>query len=112
MARAATTSDAFNAIAEPRRRELIELLAGQERSVTELVTLIGLAQPLVSKHLNVLRQVGLVDVRDAGRMRMYRLNGPALKPVHDWLARFEQTWSARFERLDVVLEQIKEGARR
>ena len=112
MARAATTSDAFNAIAEPRRRELIELLAGQERSVTELVASLGLAQPQVSKHLNVLRQVGLVDVRDAGRMRMYRLNGPALKPVHDWLARFEQTWSARFERLDVVLEQLKEGDRR
>jgi DNA-binding transcriptional ArsR family regulator len=112
VARAATTSDAFNAIAEPRRRELIDLLAGQERSVTELVALLGLAQPQVSKHLTVLRQVGLVDVRDAGRLRMYRLNGAALKPVHDWTGRFEQTWSERFDRLDVVLAELKEGDRR
>jgi DNA-binding transcriptional ArsR family regulator len=89
VARAATTSDAFNAVAEPRRRELIEVLAGGERSVTELVALLGVAQPLVSKHLNVLRQVGVVDVRAAGRHRMYRLNGPALKPIHDWASQFE-----------------------
>jgi len=106
MARAATTSDAFNAIAEPRRRELLELLAQQERSVTELVTLLGVAQPLVSKHLNVLRQVGLVDVREAGRLRMYRTNGPALKPVHDWAGQFERTWSQRFDRLDAVLRDM------
>jgi DNA-binding transcriptional ArsR family regulator len=112
MARAATTSDAFNAVAEPRRRELIAALARQERSVTELVQLLGVAQPQVSKHLTVLRRVGVVDVRDAGRHRMYRLNGDALKPIHDWVSQFERTWSARFDRLDAVLDDLKDGEQR
>jgi DNA-binding transcriptional ArsR family regulator len=107
MARAATTTDAFNAVAEPRRREILDLLAGGERAVNQLVELVGLTQPQVSKHLRVLREVGLVDVRDEGRQRLYRLNGPGLKPIHDWVSSYERTWSERFERLDVVLQDFK-----
>jgi DNA-binding transcriptional ArsR family regulator len=108
MARAATTADAFNAVAEPRRRQILDLIAGRERPVNELVELLGLAQPQVSKHLRVLREVGAVDVRDAGRQRLYRLNGHALKPIHDWVKGYEQTWSERFEALDVVVEELKQ----
>jgi DNA-binding transcriptional ArsR family regulator len=113
MARAATTTDAFNAVAEPRRRELLDALRHGERSVNELVEAVGLAQPLVSKHLRVLREVGLVDVRDEGRQRLYRLNGPSLKPIHDWVRRFERSWEERFEALDDVLDELKheEGER-
>ncbi|HMJ04146.1 MAG TPA: metalloregulator ArsR/SmtB family transcription factor [Conexibacter sp.] len=107
MARAATTTDAFNAVAEPRRREILDVLAGGERSVNDLVEQLGLAQPLVSKHLRVLREVGLVEVREQGRQRLYSLNGPALKPIHDWVKDFERTWSERFDELDVVLEELK-----
>ena len=107
MARAATTADAFNAVAEPRRREILDALAAGERSVGELVDVLGLAQPQVSKHLRVLREVGAVDVRDAGRQRLYRVNGRALKPIHDWVSAYERTWSERFERLDEVLEELK-----
>jgi DNA-binding transcriptional ArsR family regulator len=107
MARAPTTSDAFNAVAEPRRRQILDVLAGGERSVNELVALLGLAQPLVSKHLRVLREVGLVSVRDEGRQRMYRLDGRPLKTIHDWVQNYEQWWSQRFDRLDVVLEELK-----
>src|ERR1700684_4568925 len=89
VARAATTADAFNAVAEPRRRQILDVLVGGERSVNDLVTLLGLAQPVVSKHLRVLREVGLVDVRDEGRQRMYRLNGHPLKPIHDWVKNYE-----------------------
>ncbi len=113
MARAATTADAFNAVAEPRRRQILDLLAGGERSVNELVEATGLAQPQVSKHLRVLREVGVVEAREAGRRRLYRLNGPALKPIFDWVKVYEKTWTERFERLDVVLEELKrrdEGA--
>jgi DNA-binding transcriptional ArsR family regulator len=108
MARAATTADAFNAVAEPRRREILDVLVGGERPVNELVRLLGLAQPQVSKHLRVLREVGAVEVRDEGRQRLYRLNGHALKPIHDWVKPFERTWSERFDELDVVLEELKE----
>jgi DNA-binding transcriptional ArsR family regulator len=107
MARAATTTDAFNAVAEPRRRQILDALAGGERPVNELVRLLGLAQPQVSKHLRVLREVGAVEVRDEGRQRLYRLNGHALKPIHDWVKAYERTWSDRFERLDAVLEDLK-----
>ncbi len=107
MARAATTADVFNAVAEPRRRELVDALAGGERPVGELVRGLKLAQPQVSKHLRVLREVGLVDVREAGRQRLYRLNGHALKPIHDWVAGYERLWTQRFERLDVVLDELK-----
>ena len=111
MARAATTTDAFNAVAEPRRRQILDILAGGERSVNDLVTLLDLAQPLVSKHLRVLREVGLVSVRDDGRQRLYRLNGRALKPIHDWVKDYERTWSERFEQLDEVLEELKRKER-
>ena len=107
MARAATTTDAFNAVAEPRRREIIDLLAGGERPVNDLVALLGMAQPQVSKHLRVLREVGLVDVRDQGRQRMYRLNGEPLKPIHDWVKNYEQLWNERFDVLDDVLDELK-----
>jgi DNA-binding transcriptional ArsR family regulator len=107
VARAATTADAFNAVAEPRRRRIIDALAGGERPVNDLVALLGLAQPQVSKHLRVLREVGAVDVREEGRQRLYRLNGHALKPIHDWVKTYERSWSERFERLDAVLEDLK-----
>ncbi len=108
MARAATTTDAFNAVAEPRRRQILDVLASGERSVNDLVRLLGLSQPLVSKHLRVLREVGAVEVRDEGRRRLYRLNGQALKPIHDWVKDYERFWVERFDRLDVVLEELQE----
>ena len=107
MARAATTTDAFNAVAEPRRRQILDLLVGGERPVNDLVHELGMAQPQVSKHLRVLREVGAVDVRDVGRQRLYRLNGHALKPIHDWVKAYERSWSERFDRLDAVLEELK-----
>jgi DNA-binding transcriptional ArsR family regulator len=107
MARVATTTDAFNAVAEPRRRQILDVLAAGERPVNDLVRRLGLAQPLVSKHLRVLREVGLVDVRDEGRQRIYRLNGRSLKPIHDWVKNYERAWEERFDRLDVVLEELK-----
>ena len=107
MARAATTADAFNAVAEPRRRAILDVLAGGERPVNDLVDALGFSQPQVSKHLRVLREVGAVDVRDEGRRRLYRVNGHALKPIHDWVKDYERTWSERFDELDVVLEDLK-----
>jgi DNA-binding transcriptional ArsR family regulator len=108
MARAATTADAFNAIAEPRRRQIVDVLAGGERPVNDLVLELGLAQPQVSKHLRVLREVGAVEMREAGRQRLYRLNGEALKPIHDWVKSYERSWSERFDQLDAVLDELKE----
>jgi DNA-binding transcriptional ArsR family regulator len=107
MARAATTADAFNAVAEPRRRQILDALAGGERAVNELVDVLGLRQPQVSKHLRVLREVGAVDVREEGRQRLYRLNGRALKPIHDWVKDYERSWTERFEQLDEVLDELK-----
>lgn len=107
MARAATTTDVFNAVAEPRRRELVDALAGGERPVTELVRELRMTQPQVSKHLRVLREVGVVEAREVGRQRLYRLNGRALKPIHDWVAGHERLWNERFERLDVVLDELR-----
>jgi DNA-binding transcriptional ArsR family regulator len=111
MARAATTTDAFNAVAEPRRRQILDLLASGERPVNDLVGLLGLPQPQVSKHLRVLREVGAVHVRDQGRQRLYRLNGHALKPIHDWVKNYERSWSERFDRMDDVLEDLKRKER-
>ena len=111
MARAATTTDAFNAVAEPRRRQILDALVGVERPVNDIVDLLELAQPQVSKHLKVLREVGLVNVREEGRRRLYRLNGPALKPIHDWVKEYERLWTERFEQLDVVLEELKKEER-
>jgi len=113
MARAPTTTDAFNAVAEPRRRQILDALVGGELSVNDLVARLRLAQPQVSKHLRVLREVGLVDARSDGRQRIYRLDGRPLKPIHDWVKEFEATWNARFDALDEVLEDLKrkEGRR-
>jgi len=107
MARAAATTDAFNAVAEPRRRAILDVLADGERPVGELVRVLGIAQPQVSKHLRVLREVGVVDVRDEGRQRLYRICGPALKPIHDWVKDYERFWSERFDQLDVVLQDLE-----
>ena len=112
MARAATTTDAFNAVAEPRRREILDALVGGERPVNDLVRLLAVPQPQVSKHLRVLREVGAVDVRDEGRQRLYRLNGHALKPIHEWVSNYERLWSDRFDQLDVVLEDLKREEQR
>jgi DNA-binding transcriptional ArsR family regulator len=107
MPRAATTTDAFNAIAEPRRRELIEALAdGEPRSVNELVDRLKLAQPAVSKHLGVLRQVGIVSVSKEGQRRMYRLNGGELKAVYDWTKTFEKFWSNQLARIKERAERL------
>ncbi len=100
VARARTTSDVFNAIAEPRRREIIEFLAdGQSRAVNEVVDRLSVPQPAVSKHLAVLRRVGIVSVTASGPMRLYRLEPRKLKPVHDWTKRFEQFWTHQIDRI-------------
>ena len=109
MARSPTTSDAFNAIAEPRRRQILDLLARGERPVNDVVAELKLAQPQVSKHLRVLKEVGLVTVRDAGRQRLYRLNAERLKPVHDWVKSFEQFWNERLDRLADYLNELQAG---
>jgi DNA-binding transcriptional ArsR family regulator len=106
MARAATTTDAFNAVAEPRRREILDALAGGELAVGDLTELLGLAQPQVSKHLRVLREVGLVDVRDDGRRRLYRVNAEPLRAVHAWVGRYERLWNERFDLIDDVLDEL------
>jgi DNA-binding transcriptional ArsR family regulator len=111
MARAATTTDAFNAVAEPRRRQILDLLADRERSVNDLVEQLGCAQPLVSKHLRVLREVGLVEVRDEGRRRVYSCNGAPLQPIYDWVSTYHRSWSRSFDRLDTVLEELMEQER-
>ena len=108
MARAATTADAFNAVAEPRRRQILDLLAQREWPVNDLVEVLGLAQPQVSKHLRVLREVGLVHVRDQGRQRLYRLNAAPLRDIHTWLSKYERLWNERFDRMDTVLAEIDE----
>jgi DNA-binding transcriptional ArsR family regulator len=105
MARAPTTSDAFNAVAEPRRRQILDILATGERPVNDLVSSLGLAQPQVSKHLRVLREVGLVTVRGSGQQRLYQLNAERLKAIHDWVKAFEPFW-------DRQLDRIKERAER
>lgn len=110
MARAATTTDAFNAVAEPRRRQILDVLAGGGRPVGELVQALGIAQPLVSKHLRVLREVGLVQVHDQGRQRIYRLDGEPLKPIYDWVRRYERTWSAKYDLLDSVLDELRDDS--
>jgi DNA-binding transcriptional ArsR family regulator len=109
MARAATTADVFNAVAESRRREILSLLAQGEMAVGDLVDSLPLPQPLVSKHLRVLREVGLVSARDAGRQRLYRVNGQALKPLHDWVSGFRALWEERFDAMDQVLAAMTDG---
>jgi DNA-binding transcriptional ArsR family regulator len=108
MPRAATTTDAFNAVAEPRRRQILDVLARGELAVGDIVSAVGLAQPQVSKHLRVLREVGLVEVRDEGRQRLYRVNGGPLQPIHAWVSRYAAAWEGRFSRLDDVLAELTE----
>src|SRR5690242_18690964 len=105
MARRPTTSDAFNAVAEPQRRRILNLLATGERSVNHVARSLRLRQPQASKHLRVLRQVGLVRVRGLGQRRLYRLHGEGLKPIHDWVKSFERFWNEAFDRLDAYLSQ-------
>jgi DNA-binding transcriptional ArsR family regulator len=106
MARAAATSDVFNAIAEPRRRRIIDLLAGRgELPVGDLVRTLRLPQPAVSKHLGVLRRVRIVSVNRRGRRRLYRLNAKELRPVHDWVKNYERFWSHQLDRIKERAEQ-------
>jgi len=107
MARSPTTTDVFNAVAEASRRDLLDALGTGEATVGELVDRLGLSQPQVSKHLGVLRAVGLVTARVDGRRRWYRINGPALKPIHDWVRAFERTWIERLDRLDDLLVELQ-----
>jgi DNA-binding transcriptional ArsR family regulator len=107
VARTPTTTDAFNAVAEASRREILDALGTGEATVGELVDRLGLSQPQVSKHLSVLRAVEVVLVRAEGRHRWYRVNGPALKPIHDWTGTFERTWNTRLDQLDDLLAELK-----
>ena len=108
MARTPTTHDPFNAVAEPKRRQVLDLLGARELSVNEIVKQLGWTQPMVSKHLGVLKQVGLVSERRVGRQRLYRVNVEKLKPIYDWVTPFERLWSQRYERLDKILQEIQE----
>src|SRR5256885_1202457 len=99
MARSPTTSDPFNAVAELRRRQILDLLARGERPVNDVVQSLGIAQPQVSKHLRVLREVGLVSVRGLGRQRVYRLDARQLKPIHDWVQAYERFWDHQLDRI-------------
>jgi len=107
MPRRPTTHDPFNAIAEPRRRKLLEVLGEKELSVNDIVTQVGWSQPTVSKHLGVLKQVGLVKERREGRQRLYRVNAEGLKSIYEWVAPFQQYWSEKFDRLDHVLQGMQ-----
>jgi DNA-binding transcriptional ArsR family regulator len=107
MARTPTTFDPFNAVAEPKRRRVLEVLGTQELSVNELVERLGWNQPMVSKHLGVLKEVGLVSERRVGRQRLYRVNAEQLKPIYDWVAPFERYWNESYDRLDEVLQEIQ-----
>jgi DNA-binding transcriptional ArsR family regulator len=106
MARSSTTSDAFNAVAEPRRRQILDLLSAGELPVNDVVASLGLAQPQVSKHLRVLRSVGLVSVRGSGRQRLYKLNAEQLKPIHEWVRTFEKFWENQLDRIKERAERL------
>ena len=102
-----TTTDAFNAVAEPQRRRILTLLKGRERSVNELAGALRVSQTRVSKHLRVLRVVGLVSVREAGQQRLYQLEARGLKPIHDWVGGFEEFWSQSFDRLNAYVKRLQ-----
>lgn len=106
MARAATTSDIFNAVAEPRRRQILVFLAGQERPVNDIVHAVGMEQPAVSKHLRVLRDVGLVRMRRNGRHKLYQTEANAIRPMHEWAAYFEQFWGHQLLRVKERAERM------
>jgi DNA-binding transcriptional ArsR family regulator len=112
MARAATTSDAFNAVAEPRRRDILSFLALQEHPVADIVEELRLEQPSVSKHLRVLREVGLVNVRREGRHMFYRTNAEAIRPLHEWTQTFERMWRHQLGRMKEQAEQFAEGGKK
>jgi DNA-binding transcriptional ArsR family regulator len=107
MARTPTTHDPFNAVAEPKRRQVLEVLGAQELSVNEIVEKLGWNQPMVSKHLGVLKQVGLVTERRVGRQRMYRVNAERLRPIYDWVTPYERLWNEKLDRLDQVLHELQ-----
>lgn len=106
MARAATTSDVFNAIAEPQRRQILVLLRSGERGVNDLAREMGMTQPRASKHLRVLREVGLVGDRQVGKQRLYGLRAEGLRPVHEWAGGFERFWNESFDRLDAYVQEL------
>ena len=107
MARASTTSDVFNAIAEAYRRQILDVLITGEKAVGSIVDDLSLSQPQVSKHLRVLSEVGLVRCRSEGRRRLYRLEPARLRPFHEWLAKYEQAWNDRLDRLDDYLKELQ-----
>jgi len=107
MARSAATADVFNAIAEAHRREILDALIGGEKAVGTIVSDVALSQPQVSKHLRVLSEVGLVSCRAEGRRRLYRLEPARMEPFHDWLAKYEQAWHARMDRMDDYLKELR-----
>ena len=107
MARTPTTHDPFNAVAEPKRRQVLEVIGTEELSVNEIVERLGWNQPMVSKHLKVLKHVGLLSERRVGRQRIYRVNAERLRPIFDWVTPFEQFWNDRFDRLDKVLQEMQ-----
>jgi DNA-binding transcriptional ArsR family regulator len=109
VARAATTSDAFNAIAEPQRRDILALLRAGERPVTDLAQALGMSQPRASKHLRVLREVGLVRDRKAGKQRVYGLDARGLRPVYEWTGGFERFWHESFDRLDAYVQDLMQA---
>jgi DNA-binding transcriptional ArsR family regulator len=111
MARASTTSDVFNAIAEAGRREILDVLMTGEKAVGAIVDDLSMSQPQVSKHLRVLSEVGLVRCRADGRYRLYRLEPVRLQPLHDWLSKYEQAWNARLDRMDDLLQELQQGER-
>ena len=111
VARAATTSDAFNAIAEPQRRDILALLRAGEWPVTDLAQELGISLPGASKHLRVLREVGLVRVRGAGKQRLYGLDARGLRPVHEWVGGFERFWTGSFDRLEAYVQDLKQTQR-
>ncbi len=112
MPRSATTADVFNAVAEPRRREILGLLARGERSVNDVAGSLRVNQPQASKHLKVLKEVGLVRMRGSGQQRLYSLNAAALKPIHDWVMTFAQFWGECYDRLDEYLQELQEQEKR
>jgi DNA-binding transcriptional ArsR family regulator len=112
VARAATTSDAFNAIAEPQRRDILALLRAGEWPVTDLAQELGMSLPQASKHLRVLREVGLVRDRKAGKQRLYGLDARGLRPIHEWVGGFERFWDESFDRLDTYVQDLKQTQQR
>jgi DNA-binding transcriptional ArsR family regulator len=109
MARSSTTSDVFNAIAEAHRREILDALMAGEKAVGTIVDDLSMSQPQVSKHLRVLSEVGLVTCRADGRRRLYRLEPARLRPMHEWLAKYEQAWNDRLDRMDDYLKELQQG---